>query len=232
MRRINPLLVGGLGVAVAAFWQRKTIMLFGSKVVDAAHESIFASQLPSYARPYAPIILRVSREEGVDPFLIYGLGDRESRWGTALDADGRGDNGHGHGIMQIDDRSFGPWLAANNWRDPYTNVKQGARILRAKLAFFTGRSKVQGYTDGTYVTIDKSAPRLGVTPGKYPDPRPLSGSALWEAGIAAYNTGEGNVIMNLAAGKPAELGTTGGNYVTNVIARANAVAKKYDAATV
>jgi len=232
-RDLTPYLLAGLGGVVAfAFTQRKTIMIFGRKAIDAAHAGIFQMQLPSYARSYAPIILRVSRDEGVDPFLIFALGDRESGWGTQLDAAGKGDNGHGHGIMQVDDRSFAQWIASNNWRDPYTNVKKGVQILKGKLVFFMGRSKVAGYTDGRLVSIDKSALRLGVPPGKYPDPRPLTGSSLWTAAIAAYNTGEANVLMNLAAKKPAEFTTWGGDYASDVTRRASAVAAKYDSATV
>jgi soluble lytic murein transglycosylase-like protein len=200
---------------------------------------IFAQLLPSYARPYSGIILRVSREDGVDPFLIFAVGDRESRWATRLDSDGTGDGGHGRGIMQIDDRSDGAWLATHDWLDPYTNVKRGVYILKRKLAFFSGRAPVHGYTDGTWVSVDRSAAKLGVSPGKYRDPRPLTGSALWEAAIAAYNSGEGNVLMAIAVGRPAEYFTadgddadTDGDYVTDVSQRAANLATQYDRATV
>lgn len=233
-RDLTPYLLLGLGGAIAlAFTQRKTIMLYGRKVVDAAHDAIFAAQLPSYARPYAPIILRVSREESVDPFLIFGLGDRESGWGRYLDANGLGDNERGHGLLQIDIGSFASWLRTHDWRDPYTNVKKGVQILKGKLAFFQGRSSVKDLTDGSTVVIgSKSAERLKVSPGAYRDPRPLTGTALWEAAIAAYNTGEGNVLKNLAVGRPAQFTTAGGDYVTDVSRRASNVATQYDRATV
>lgn len=234
-------LLGGLGIAVlVAFTQRRTIMLYGSKAIDAAHEAIWTAQLPSYARPYAPIMLRVAREEGVDPNLIFALGDRETLWGTSKFLDkpgpeGRGDGGHGYGLMQIDDRdaSNTAFIASGAWRNPYSNVSFGVKKLKRKMAFFTGRSKVNGLTDGTTVTIGStSASRLGVAPGTYRDPRPLSGSALWEAAIASYNTGEGNVLKNLAAGKPAQVTTAGGDYVTDVNRRASNVATQYDRAVV
>lgn len=229
--RVRPIFLVGLGgaVALALYTGRKSIMLFGRKAVDAASEGIFTLQLPPHARPYAPIILRVSREEGVDPFLIFAIGDRESGWGTKLDADGKGDNGRGHGIMQIDIGSFASWLATHNWRDPYTNVKKGAQILKTKMAFFTGRSPVTGLTDGTTVVLSAaSAATRGVPPGNYPDPRPLSSGRLWEAAIAAYNTGEGNVLKSLAAGKSPQITTAGGDYLTDVAARATNIANKFD----
>lgn len=238
-RSLLPYLVLGLGGAVAfAFTQRKTIMLYGSKAVDAAYDAIWTALLPSYAQPYAPIILRVSREEGVDPNLIFGLGDRETLWGTSRYLDqpgpaGRGDGGHGHGLMQIDDRSWAPWLASNDWTDPYTNVKKGVRILKGKKAFFEGRSSVANLTDGSTVVIGSaSASRLKVAPGTYKDPRPLMNSALWSAAIAAYNTGEGNVLRALAVGKSPEYTTAGGDYLTDVSARAAGVATQFDRATV
>lgn len=212
-------------------------MLFGQTVVDAAHKAIFKAVLPDYADPYGDVMLRVADEQGVDPFLIFALGDRETKWGTSTDLDqpgpaGTGDGGHGHGLMQIDDRSWGDWLATHDWTDPYTNVSQGVRILKGAIAFFTGRSSVKGYTDGTTVTIDKSAAKLGVSPGAYPDPRPLSGTALWNAAIAAYNTGAANVLMAIAAGKSPDTTTWGGNYGSDVVARATRLASEFAAQSV
>jgi hypothetical protein len=238
-RSLTPYLLLGLGGAIAlAYTQRKTIMIYGRKAIDQAYEAIWIQMLPSYAQGYGPIILRVSREESIDPNLIYGLGDRETQWGTSRYLDvkgpgGRGDGGHGYGLMQIDDRSWGAWLAANDWRDPYTNVKKGARILKGKLAFFAGKSTVSGLTDGSRVYLgDASARARRVSPGNYPDPRPLSGAKLWEAAIAAYNTGEGNVLRSIAVGKSPEFTTAGGDYLTDVSKRASTIAAAYDRATV
>lgn len=220
-------LVGAGALIAIAASQKDTIMLFGQRIVDAAHETIFKALLPDYADAYGDVMLRVAREQSTDPFLVFALGDRESRWGDALDENLKGDSGHGHGLMQIDDRSWGLWLASHLWTDPYTNVTKGVLILKGKLSFFTGRSVVLGYTDGTTVTIDKSAAKLGVSPGKYPDPRPLSGDALWKAAIAAYNTGEGNVLMAIAAGKSPDTTTAGGDYSGDVLSRANDLAAQY-----
>jgi hypothetical protein len=221
--------LGAVALGGALFTgRRQVVSLFGT-VVASGKELAFRLTLPGHAQPYADVIIQVSRETGLDPYLLFALGDRESLWGETLSPRGPGgvgDNGHGHGLMQVDDRSWGAWLNSNNWADPLTNVRKGAAILRGKLAFFQGRSAVKGYTDGRLVQIDVSAERLGVAPGYYPDPRPLAGDALWRAGIAAYNTGEGNVLMALAAGHPAEYTTAGGDYVSDVITRgADAAAK-------
>jgi hypothetical protein len=238
---VNPWLLVALGGAgLFAFTQRKTIMLFGGQVVTAGREALFEAALPAYAKPYAPVILRVAREDGIDPFLIYALGDRETRWGTSTALDtpgpgGRGDSGHGHGLMQIDDRSHAPWIATSAWWDPYTNVKKGSAVLKGKLSFLAGRSTVRGLTDGRTVTVSATqASRRGVAAGSYPDPRPLVAPLLYEAAIAAYNTGEGNVLISVAAGKPPDVTTAGssrsggrGDYSADVARRAYELASAF-----
>lgn len=130
------------GVAVVAFLKRKTISDIGGSMLDAANAAVFSYALPSEARPYADVIKRVASEAGVDPFVLAALGQQESRWGQALSPvgpGGTGDAGHGHGIMQIDDRTWGAWLNANDWTDPYTNVSKGADILNSNISYFTGK---------------------------------------------------------------------------------------------
>jgi hypothetical protein len=218
MKDNRNLLLAILGGAVAlAFTQRKTIMLYGAQALQAGKDLAFKAALSTQAKPYSNLILQVARETGMDPFLIYALGQRESRWGAALDKNMTGDGGHGRGIMQIDDRSFAAWLAANPWQDPLTNVRKGANVLAAKLAFFSKASPVPGLTDGKTVIVgSSSASTRGVKPGNYPDPRPLYGSRLVEAGIAAYNTGEGNVLRSLATGVDVDRTTAGGDYYADV----------------
>ncbi|TAK97560.1 MAG: hypothetical protein EPO08_21090, partial [Rhodospirillaceae bacterium] len=104
-----------------------------------ANPNAFVDSIPDEAKTYAEIILQVAGETGVDPFLIAAVGQRESRWGLALDANMTGDAGHGHGIMQIDDRTWASWIASNDWTDPYTNVKKGAEILASNLSYFEGK---------------------------------------------------------------------------------------------
>jgi soluble lytic murein transglycosylase-like protein len=214
-------ILGGTA-AVLAFTKRESIMLYGARALEVGKEYAFSKAISNQAAPYSAIILQVARETGVDPFLIYALGQRESRWGSALTPfgpSGTGDGGHGRGIMQIDDRSWGTWIASNNWRDPYTNVRKGAEILNGMIRFFSGKDAVAGYTDGVKVYVDESAPRFGVDPGTYPDPRPLVGDRLVEAAIASYNTGPGNVLMALAVGADIDTTTAGSDYSADVWSR-------------
>lgn len=72
------------------------------------------------------------------PYDLYDLAaicDRESVGGLILrprGPAGLGDNGHGHGLMQIDDRSFPEFCASEDWKDPLKNIFFGAGVLYDK----------------------------------------------------------------------------------------------------
>jgi len=104
----------------------------------------FRAALPGYAQQYAEAMLRVANDTGVAPELIFAIGDQETRWGTnpLCKPPGNactGDNGHGRGLMQIDDRSNADWLRANDWTDPETNIRRGVQILLGKKAYLKSR---------------------------------------------------------------------------------------------
>jgi hypothetical protein len=168
----------------------------------------------------------VGQEKGIDPYLLAAVASRESRFGTALDSSGRGDNGRGHGIMQIDIGSFPTWIATHDWRDPLTNIRKGADVLLGKLKELSGTGSFGGGLSrpgGVYIG-PSAASRRGISPGWYPDPRPLTGEQLIRGAIAAYNTGAYNVTMSVAAGLDPDWTTTGADYQRDVIARANGFA--------
>lgn len=200
-----------------------------SFVFDAAKTQAFKTAIAGAtfgrASAYADLILQVAREESVSPFLIVAFGERESRWGEALSPKGprgTGDVGHGHGLLQIDDRSFASWLNSNDWGDPLTNIRKGVQVLKGKMNFFRGADAVPGLTDGRDVTLSSTAAsKRGVQPGLYSDPRPLSDpGVLLEAAVAAYNTGEGSVLQSLAARVKVDTTTAGKNYSADVLAKA------------
>ena len=226
------ILVGGFFVAAALFMRKGSDMILG-RAVELGQEAAFINAIPKEAGPYALAVLAAAKLEAVDPFTVVAIGMRESRFGAACvppGPGGKGDAGHGHGIMQIDDRSFADWLAANNWKDPLTNIRKGVQILKAKRAFFTGRSKVAGLTDGKLVALSKDASaKRGVNAGNYPDPRPISSTQiLARAAIAAYNTGEGNVLRSLAAGVDPDVTTAHGNYAKDVLSRIATMTAAFD----
>lgn len=193
-----------LGGAVALlFTQRKTIMIYGSKALEAGKALAFKASLPSRAQAYSDMILQVARETGVDPFVIFAIGDRESLWGQALDANKTGDHtprasppwtwpmppdglGWGRGVMQVD---YPRVVKENhNWRDDLSNIRLGVRLYQEKLAEVTAAPS--GYWT---VTGDSTFARdFGVAPGSYPALAVPASMASWAA-MAAYNAGKDNV---------------------------------------
>lgn len=146
-----------------------------------------------------PIIVDSAQRHGWRPEVIAGIISRESRFGLILEADGTGDHGHGHGLMQIDDRFYGDWLAENDWQDPATNIEKGVQILTGKYNWLNDR----GYFEG------------------------LSQEEAEQASIAAYNCGEGNERKAIASddGEPGlqddfDERTAGHDYSADVLARA------------
>jgi hypothetical protein len=192
-------------------------------------ENNFLKVISVYAQKHVSAILQVSEEQNISPFLITALGERESGWGKFLDSNLCGDNGHGHGYLQIDDRSFGNWLKNNNWKDAYTNATFGIRLFKSNIAFLSNNQQVPGLTDGKIVTVHLHAAQArGCMPGTYKDPRPLQADNLIFDSVAAYNTGIGNVLMSVAVGVNVDITTANLNYAKDVIANYNTLLSNYN----
>ena len=227
----------GLGFAAVLLFllRRKGVQKAASSaaasVTKVFGDAAFKLALPNEGQRYADDILRVAKEEAISPFLIAAFMEQESGYGTGLST---GDHrGTGDGLMQIDDRTFGagksdPWLTFKNsagtplWQIPYENIKKGVQGLKWQLAYF-GKVPKPGPVN---VKPGSPANVAGAVVGQYPDPRPLSGDRLLFAAIAAYNTGQGNVLQSLAAGLPADATTARARtnkgligYATSVITR-------------
>ena len=94
------------------------------------------------ARGYDVLINQAAADFSLQPSLMAGIGSRESNWGLILNPHGptgTGDRGHGRGLMQIDDRTWGTWLNTHNWQDPETNIRKGCTILADNRQFFVAR---------------------------------------------------------------------------------------------
>ena len=63
----------------------------------------------------------------VAPHVLMAIASRETNMRTI-----RGDGGHGHGLMQIDDRSFPAWCRSGKWRIALEGIHMGAFVLRSK----------------------------------------------------------------------------------------------------
>lgn len=93
-------------------------------------------------RGYEPMIKAAAKEFSLQPSLLGGVGSRESFWGLILNPPGpagTGDNGHGRGLMQIDDGAFPAWIATGEWKDPAKNIHFGAKVLADNRRFFEAK---------------------------------------------------------------------------------------------
>lgn len=143
-------------------------------------------------RQMKDIILACAQNYQWFPEIIAGIISRESRFGLILDGDLKGDAGHGHGLMQIDDRFFGALLAFHDWTDPATNIEQGVLILTEKYDYLAFHGLLDNFSE----------------------------TEAQQAAIAAYNCGEGNVAQVLRAGDDIDSRTAGHDYSADVLARA------------
>lgn len=90
-------------------------------------------QLKVVRENYLPFIEKAAAQANVPPSIICGVGSRETEWGLspALDVPGpggKGDHGHGRGLMQIDDRSH-EFARTGKWQDPEANILYAAKVL-------------------------------------------------------------------------------------------------------
>lgn len=60
--------------------------------------------------------------------LMLGLTSRETNCKNII-----GDNGHGHGLGQIDDRSYPVWCERGLWKDPQEALRMSAAVLQEKI---------------------------------------------------------------------------------------------------
>jgi len=100
-------------------------------LTDAA---ISYSYHKSAVNQYAALIVDAARAYGVPPQIVAGIMSRESGGGTLLSPKGpagTGDGGHGHGLMQIDDRSHGAFINSGKWKIPRDNINYGTALLAA-----------------------------------------------------------------------------------------------------
>jgi hypothetical protein len=143
---------------------------------------------------YGGIIRDVCRGSSWDEATLAAIMCRESEGGLSPLLDqvgpaGRGDNGHGHGLCQIDDRSFPAFCSSSGWADPKGNITQARLVLEGKLGYIERRMCWTAISD----------------------------ELLRHAAIAAYNAGEGRVVRDLLEGLDPDAHTAHQDYGREVL---------------
>jgi hypothetical protein len=198
---VGVVCLGGITWVLVAS-NRASAALAPTAGVGNIDSNAFISALPASGQQYGQAILNASSATGVDPFILAGIMQRESAFGTQLKPpgpSGTGDftprpwlvsklgysmppdgQGWGRGLMQIDYWHELDWLSANDWTDPETNVTKAAQILLAKAKYLARRN--------------------------------VTGDLLLRGTIAAYNGGEKNIYQSISAGLDPDTTTAGGIY--------------------
>ena len=147
--------------------------------------------------PYVMALKQAADEFAVDPYVLAAICLRESGAGWApgyapKGPAGVGDNGHGFGLMQIDDRYHRDFVSSPDSHFPINQFRYAASIL------VQNKARLRQYPVLAY------------------DPAMLDRSA-----IAAYNAGSGSVGHAVISGRDPDSVTTGRNYSEWVITKAS-----------
>lgn len=141
-------------------------------------------------------IIESSQSIFVEPSIVAAIISRETsaldKWCLPPPQGQLGDNGHGHGPMQIDDRSFPDWC--KKWRDGFLKTEDGI-------------------TQGCIVLKLKKKAITRLIPEMMPELR-------LQAAIASYNSGEGNVRRAFRKGYSIDTYTAHADYSRDVLERA------------
>lgn len=137
----------------------------------------------------APLIIKAAQSHGLPPAYLAAVGSRETNLTNIL-----GDNGHGHGVLQIDNRYHEQAIeAAGDWKShPEKLIDYGASLLASNLVW--ARKNWPKYTDEQHLKIAASA----------------------------YNAGQGGAKKGVLNGD-SDQNTTGKDYGKDVIERYHAL---------
>ena len=149
---------------------------------------------------WLPYFAEAATRYGFDQDLLMGIASRETNIRNIL-----GDGGHGHGIMQIDDRSYPDFCKSDDWKDPRKNILKGAEVLD-----FVKRREIRA-----------GIGRRNECKGNRFEGLTLSDLGLLRTSVAAYNCGCRAYHAICVYGNP-DRSTTGSDYSADVINRAEA----------
>lgn len=121
----------------------------GTAVESSLAEDTAADTRRTVGPPRSALVQQFNRARANGWIEFFAEGAQRFNWPTALlmaiasrETNMRnilGDGGHGHGIMQIDDRSFPDFTSSGRWRVPRLNILKGAEVLSGKRQFLSRR---------------------------------------------------------------------------------------------
>jgi hypothetical protein len=155
---------------------------------------------------WIPYFRDAAESNDFTPELLMAIGYRETTLNPKY-LKVPGDNGHGYGLMQIDNRSFPEWVNSGAWKKPESCIDKGAEVLASK------RSEIQDSV-GEKLTVKTLAGDSYEFEGK-----PISGGDLLRVTVAAYNCGMW-AYYHFSKGNDVDRGTTGQDYSKDVLAKA------------
>ncbi len=104
------------------------------------------ANLPSALAQWLKFVYAAAAKYALDPALVLAVIDKESSGRNVV-----GTDGHGRGLMQIDDRWHGAWCQQHQMgMDPQSNIDYGCMLLRQNIDHFDGdiRCGVAAYNAG------------------------------------------------------------------------------------
>lgn len=156
---------------------------------------------------WIPYFRDAARANNFTPELLMAIGYRE----TALNPKYltvAGDNGHGYGLMQIDNRSFSDWVNSGEWKKAESCIHKGAEVLDSK------RSDIKAGV-GKKLTVKTLAGESYEFEGKA-----IGDADLLRVTVAAYNCGLW-AYYHFSKGHDVDRGTTGQDYSKDVLKKSN-----------
>lgn len=198
----------------------------------AAEEDLAMGNVPEAAQPYLPIVIRAAQGSDWDPFVLLGIGWRETKWGTSSFLDQTGPTGTGDYVVRprswvlaqtppTPGVQFVGGVYANDlgkkWSNPPSKsnpsgiapqTPDGQPNLavpadsrgwgRGLMQLDWGRAQQIAWADpeaNIHEAVAVLNEKRRYIAAAFPD---LSPDELVRASVAAYNTGQGNVVKLLA----------------------------------
>jgi hypothetical protein len=167
------------------------------------------AQLEAFGRHRIEVVTELAHDgapDGIGPALLLALGSRETDLRNIA-----GDQGHGRGWVQIDDRFHAPWL------DAHAGCDSGSWKAKHRSGLPAGR--VPTLTASTLKAIELLRSNMAFGRGQG-----VPKSQLLRFGCAAYNAGPSGALRGFHA-RDLDANTAHGDYSKDVLERKEVVTR-------